>query len=95
MPSVIFFISIPNNISESFYNGQVFHQILPPILCLYTDGGPDHRSVHMAPNHSWTNPAEWVMSTLNIGLQGVALKRDQMSPGSEALFKTANMLDNI
>ncbi|CAB4376372.1 unnamed protein product [Rhizophagus irregularis] len=147
MPSVIFFISIPNDISESFYNGQVFvsykdtvfepssairhsaeflnalnvqyeHQILPPILCLYTDGGPDHRcnygsvqialiclflcgdfdlliAVRTAPNHSWTNPAERVMSTLNIGLQGVALKRDQMSPGSEALFETANTLDDI
>ncbi|PKK47239.1 hypothetical protein RhiirC2_833998 [Rhizophagus irregularis] len=35
------------------------------------------------------------MSTLNIGLQGVALKRDQMSPGSEALFETANTLDDI
>ncbi|GES77710.1 hypothetical protein GLOIN_2v1773035 [Rhizophagus clarus] len=71
-PSVIFFILIPNDILESFYNGQVFvsykntvfelssairhlaeflnalniqyeHQILPPILCLYTDGGSDHR----------------------------------------------------
>ncbi|CAB4381993.1 unnamed protein product [Rhizophagus irregularis] len=146
-PSVIFFISIPNDISESFYNGQVFvsykdtvfepssairhsaeflnalnvqyeHQILPPILCLYTDGGPDHQcnygsvqialiclflcgdfdlliAVRTAPNHSWTNPAERVMSTLNIGLQGVALKRDQMSPGSEALFEMANTLDDI
>lgn len=35
------------------------------------------------------------MSTLNIGLQGVALKHDQMSPGSEALFEIANMLDDI
>ena len=146
-PSVIFFISIPNDISESFYNGQVFvsykdtvfepssairhsaeflnalniqyeHQILPPILCLYTDGGPDHRcnygsvqmaliclflrgdfdlliAVRTAPNHSWTNPAERVMSTLNLGLQGVALKRDQMSSEVEALFETANTLDDI
>jgi hypothetical protein len=71
-PSVIFFISIPNDISGSFYDDQVFvsykntifelssairhsaeflnalnvqyeHQILPSILCLYTDGSPDHR----------------------------------------------------
>ncbi|PKB96042.1 hypothetical protein RhiirA5_435567 [Rhizophagus irregularis] len=48
MPSVTFFISIPNDISESFYDGQVFvsykntifEPILPPILCLYTGGGP-------------------------------------------------------
>ena len=35
------------------------------------------------------------MSILNLGLQGVALKRDQMSPESEALFDTANTLDDI
>ncbi|PKB95198.1 hypothetical protein RhiirA5_475802, partial [Rhizophagus irregularis] len=146
-PSVTFFISIPNEISGSFYDGQVFvsykdatfepsnairhsteflnalniqyaHQMTPPILCLYTDGGPDHRcnygsvqisliclflsgnfdlliAVRTAPNHSWTNPAERIMSILNLGLQGVALKRDQMSPESEVLFDTANTLDDI
>ncbi|EXX55701.1 hypothetical protein RirG_223030 [Rhizophagus irregularis DAOM 197198w] len=122
-PSVTFFISIPNDISGSFYDGQVFvsykdtifepssairhlaeflnalniqfeHQIFPPILCLYTDGGPDHR-FRTAPNHSWTNPAERVMSTLNLGLQGVALKRDQMSSESETLFDMVNTLDDI
>ncbi|GBB89851.1 hypothetical protein RclHR1_01670002 [Rhizophagus clarus] len=146
-PSVTFFISIPNDISGSFYDGQVFvsykdtifepssairhsaeflnalniqyeHQIFPPILCLYTDGGPDHRctygsvqialiclffrgnfdflvALRTAPNHSWTNPAERVMSTLNLGLQGVALKRDQMSSESETLFDMVNTLDDI
>ena len=48
-----------------------------------------------APNHSWTNPAEWIMSTLNLGFQGVALKRDSMSSESEALFDTVNTLDDI
>src|SRR5437773_7428752 len=71
-PSVTFFISITNEISGSFYDGQVFvsykdttfepsnairhsteflnalniqyaNQAIPSILCLYTDGGPDHR----------------------------------------------------
>ncbi|GBC13306.2 hypothetical protein GLOIN_2v1780244 [Rhizophagus irregularis DAOM 181602=DAOM 197198] len=146
-PSVTFFISIPEDIFGSFYDGQVFvsykdttfepssairhsteflnalniqyeHQVTPPILCLYTDGGPDHRcnygsvqialialflqgdfdmliAVRTVPNHSWTNPAERIMSILNLGLQGVALKRNQMSPESEALFETANTLDDI
>jgi len=99
-------------------NIQYDHQTFPPILCLYTDEGPDHRcnygsvqialiclflsgnfdllvAVRTAPNHSWTNPAERVMSTLNLGLQGVALKRDQMSSESEALFNMANTLDEI
>ena len=99
-------------------NIQYEHQILPPILCLYTDGGPDHRcnygsvqialiclflrrdfdllvAVRTAPNHSWTNPAKQIMSTLNLGLQGVALKRDQMNSESEALFDVANTLNDI
>ena len=91
---------------------------MPPILCFYTNGGPDHRcnygsiqialiclflcgdfdllvAVRTAPNHSWTNPAERIMSILNLGLQGVALKRDQMSSESETLFDMANTLDDI
>jgi hypothetical protein len=35
------------------------------------------------------------MSTLNLGLQGVALKRDQMSSESETLFDMVNTLDDI
>ncbi|RIA99900.1 hypothetical protein C2G38_2236715 [Gigaspora rosea] len=97
---------------------QYAYQEVPPILCLYTDGGPDHRcnygsvqialislflcgdfdllaAVRTAPNHSWTNPAEQVMSTLNLGLQGVALKRDSMSIESETLFGMVNTLGDI
>ncbi|RIB30870.1 hypothetical protein C2G38_2151412 [Gigaspora rosea] len=35
------------------------------------------------------------MSTLNLGLQGVALKHNLMSSESETLFQTANTLDDI
>ena len=68
------------------------------ILCIYTDGGPDHRLTYLsvkvslvclfllldldyliaartAPCHSWRNPVERVMSTLNLGLQCVGLER--------------------
>ena len=68
-----------------------------PILCLYTDGGPDHRLTYLpvkvaliclyilhdldyliaartAPHHSWRNPVERVMSTLNLSLQCVGLE---------------------
>ena len=36
-----------------------------------------------APTQSWTNPAEHVMSTLNLGLYGVALARDEMDEDFE------------
>ena len=68
-----------------------------PILCLYTDGGSDHRltflsvklalvclfllhdldyllAARTAPYHSWRNPVERIMSTLNLGLQSVGLQ---------------------
>ena len=71
---------------------------VPPVLILYTDGGPDHRCNYLsviysmvslfiehdldalvlgrnAPGHSWHNPAERVMSVLNLGLQSVGIMR--------------------
>ncbi|GES85196.1 hypothetical protein GLOIN_2v1791831 [Rhizophagus clarus] len=52
-------------------------------------------AVCTAPNHSWINPAKCIISILNLGLQGIVLKRNQMSPKSKALFKTTNTLDDI
>ncbi|CAG8582105.1 15847_t:CDS:10, partial [Gigaspora rosea] len=92
--------------------------IIPPILCLYTDSGPDHRIVfssvqisliclflhgnfdmliamRTAPYHSWTNPAERIMSILNLGLQGVALVRDTMSSESKIEFAKLDTLSEI
>ena len=72
-----------------------------PILCVYTDGGPDHRSTHLtvqisliclfisknldmlvaartAPQNSYRNPVERVMSILNLGLQSIGVMRQEM-----------------
>lgn len=69
---------------------------IPPILLIYSDGGPDHRitfesvklslivlfkqldldvliAARTAPGHSWANPAERIMSLLNLAYQNVAL----------------------
>ncbi|RIA85154.1 hypothetical protein C1645_831186 [Glomus cerebriforme] len=115
---VTFFISIPNKISGLFYDGQYTLQMMPSILCLYTNRRSDYQcnygsvqialiclflsgnfdlliAVRTALNYSWINPAERIMSILNLGLQGVALKRDQMSSESETLFNTTNTLDDI
>jgi len=145
-PSVMLFCDIPNDISETFYRGQVYVSYkdttfqpssairhasefyntlmqyydinLPEILLLYTDGGPDHRttfgsvqisliclflqgdfdflaSVRTAPYHSWTNPAERVMSILNLALQGVSLERDKMDNVLEEILKGKNTLEEI
>ncbi|EXX73995.1 hypothetical protein RirG_055230 [Rhizophagus irregularis DAOM 197198w] len=106
--------------TTEFYNAIFTHHLnnIPPILCLYTDGSPDHRTIFgsvqisficlflhgnfdmlivmcTAPHHSWTNPAERIMSILNLGLQGVALVRDTMSPESETAFAKLDTLDEI
>jgi hypothetical protein len=118
-PSVSLFVDIPDNITESFYQGQVYisykdtvfqpscglmhatelhinfekqfedKTYKPNILLLYTDGRPDHRctyrsvqislillflhgnfdflcAVRTAPYNSWANPAERIMSILNL-----------------------------
>ncbi|GBC24570.2 hypothetical protein GLOIN_2v1769008 [Rhizophagus irregularis DAOM 181602=DAOM 197198] len=91
---------------------------IPPILCLYTDGGPDHQitfgsvqisllclflrgnfdiliALRTAPYHSWANPAERIMSIINLGLQGVAIMRDEMSSHLEEIFEKADTLEQI
>ena len=73
-----------------------------PILLLYTDGGPDHRStnptvkialiclflhldldficaIRTPPYNSWKNPAERIMSILNLALQGAGIARNATS----------------
>ena len=52
-------------------------------------------AMRTAPAQSWTNPAERIMSILNLGLQGVALLRDQMSSEMEDLFSKKNTLEEI
>ena len=39
--------------------------------------------MQMCPYQSWTNPAERVMSTLNLALQNVSLMRDKMDEEME------------
>ena len=82
------------------------------IICLYTDGGPDHRvtyisvqislialflvAVRTPPQHSWKDPAERIMSTLNIGLQATGLMRDKINdPALEHRLKSANNMKEI
>jgi len=45
-----------------------------------------------APNQSYNNPAERVMSLLNLGLQNVALSRTEMLPGLGMQIRSMNSL---
>ena len=48
-----------------------------------------------APGHSYVNPAERVMSILNLGLQNVALQRKATDDDSEAQFKRCNSMADL
>lgn len=52
-------------------------------------------ALRTAPYHSWANPAERIMSIINLGLQGVAIMRDIMSTELENIFKKADTLEEI
>lgn len=89
-----------------------------PILCIYSDGGPDHRLTYLsvkvslvclfllldldyllaartAPCHSWRNPVERVMSTLNLGLQCVGLQRQAGDERFEMEARNCNSLSDL
>ena len=86
------------------------------ILCVYTDGGPDHRctyysvklaliclflkgdkdmvvAVRTPPYNSWKDPAERIMSLLNIGLQSVGLVRNAIE--DQDLERKLTMCSNM
>ena len=142
-PSVCLSVTVPDDISESFYNGEVTvsykdsvfegsnpfrHAVemehilrqkeLKPVLIVYSDGGPDHRLTYhsvklaliilfkrlgidtliaprTAPGHSWLNPAERIMSVLNLGLQNVALMREECTSTMEGALRSTNSMTDI
>jgi hypothetical protein len=48
-----------------------------------------------APGHSWANPAERIMSLLNIAYQNVALSREEMSSHNEQIVKSCNTMSDL
>ena len=52
-------------------------------------------AVQTAPNNSWMNPCERLMSILNLGLQCVSTTRAKTSPETEAILKSCNSMADI
>lgn len=52
-------------------------------------------SMRCVPHQSYKDPAEHVMSSLNLGQQCLALERTQMAEEEEALIKGANSMRSI
>lgn len=47
------------------------------------------------PGHSWANPAERVMSLLNLAYQNVALYREEINSSLEQIITSANTMSDI
>lgn len=52
-------------------------------------------AVQTAPNNSWINPCERLMSILNLGLQCVSTTREKASDSIEATLKSCNSMSAI
>ena len=48
-----------------------------------------------APYHSWRNPAERIMSIINLGLQCVGIMRKEKTPETEASVASCNNMDQL
>ncbi|GBC29905.2 hypothetical protein GLOIN_2v1772386 [Rhizophagus irregularis DAOM 181602=DAOM 197198] len=73
-----------------------FGSVQLAMICLFLEGNFDFlAAVRTAPYHLWSNPAECIMSIINLGLQGVALKRSDMSSDSEKVFKNLGTMKEI
>lgn len=108
--------------SSPYRHVAELHKVLlgneSPILCVYTDGGPDHRTTYLtvqisliclflslnldmlvaartAPQNSYRNPVERIMSVLNLGLQSIGLMRLEMSEEFEKLIKNCNSMEDV
>ena len=72
--------------------GSVQVSLLALFFCLNLDM---LIAVCTCPYQSWTNPAERVMSILNLALQNVSLERKEMDEESEKLMKNKNNMQAV
>ena len=65
-------------------------------ICIFKELNLDMLiTARCAPGQSWTNPAERIMSILNIGLQNCSLERESMDKESEDAIKNCNSMASI
>ena len=96
LKDAVFHASSPLRHAAELHSLMLTRMGTKSILCVYSDGGPDHRLTYVsvqlslialylnldldfliacrtAPNHSWRNPVERIMSIINLGFQSVGV----------------------
>ena len=73
-----------------------YYSVQVSLLCVFLERNLDMLiAVRTCPYQSWQNIAERIMSTLNLGLQNVALARKEMPEEFEKLIANKSTLDAI
>ena len=73
-----------------------YHSVMISYICAFRWLNLDFLvAVQTAPNNSWLNPCERLMSILNLGLQCVSTTRSMASPEIEKVLKSCNSMSSI
>ena len=73
-----------------------YHSVKLALIILFKRLGIDVLiAARTAPGNSWANPAERVMSTLNLAIQNTALTRTESTSHYETVLKSANSMNDI
>lgn len=87
------------NIIMQYTDGGVDHRntiqsVQCAAICIFKELNLDILA-RCAPRHSWRNPAERIMSLLNLGLQNCALERERSDDATEKLLKRCGSMADI
>ncbi|CAG2185017.1 unnamed protein product [Mytilus edulis] len=89
------------NIIMQYTDGGVDHRntiqsVQCAAICIFKELNLDMLILaRCAPGHSWRNPAERIMSLLNLGLQNCALGRERSDDATEKLLKRCGSMADI
>lgn len=73
-----------------------YHSVKLALIVLFKELNLDTLiAVRTAPGHSWLNPAERVMSVLNLAIQNCAFSRAESGSNFEQVIKSANSMSEI
>lgn len=73
-----------------------YHSVKLSLIVMFKRLGVDTLiAIRTAPGHSWLNPAERIMSIINLALQNCALTRDECQSDLEHMLKSANRMSEI
>ncbi|VDI74370.1 Hypothetical predicted protein [Mytilus galloprovincialis] len=73
-----------------------YHSVKLALIVLFKKLGVDTLIAgRTAPGNSWANPAERIMSILNLAIQNISLMREESTSAMEQVLRSANSMNDI